>query len=128
LIIKLWFDITKPSGAGLNKMSNEIKSVEDFNSFTQAKGLVVIHFWAEWNGNDSMMKEILKELEIEFGKKVKFCSFDVDQPHLFDLLRSLPLPNITALAYFKNGNKTALDVGMINKEYIQNKINLLLNS
>ncbi|HEY0429446.1 MAG TPA: thioredoxin family protein [Pyrinomonadaceae bacterium] len=109
-------------------MPEEIKSVEDFNSFIRAKGVVIIHFWAEWNRLDNEMKEILKELEFEFGRKVKFYSLDVDQPHLFDLLRNLRLSGVTALAYFKDGNKIALEVSLKNKEYVQNKINQLLNS
>jgi thiol-disulfide isomerase/thioredoxin len=109
-------------------MIYEIRTAADFNSFTQIEGLVVVHFWAKWNLPDAGVKEILKELAAELGEKVRFCSFDVDQPHLFDLLRSLPLSGVTAFAYFQNGKKIALEVRSGKKEELRNKINRLLNS
>ncbi len=108
-------------------MSLEIQTIEDFEYLTQSKELVVIHFWAEWNGYDKLLKEILNGLAVEFEEKVKFCSLDVDQQQFIGFLRSLPLPNIPALAYYKDGNKIALEIGLRKKKYIQNKIENYLN-
>lgn len=109
-------------------MSFEINSIGEYESVTESKGVTVIHFWAEWNNYDTILKKILKELAIEFEEKVKFCSLNIDKEQFGDFLRSLPLLNIPTLAYFKNGNKIAFEVGLRKKEELQDKIKQIIES
>lgn len=109
-------------------MSKEIKSIEDFEGNTRFRGLTVIHFWAEWNAYDITVGKILSELEPEFKDKVNFCSVDVDQEHLIEFLRELPIINVPTLGYYKNGKKISLEIGLSKKEDFKEKIATLLNN
>jgi thiol-disulfide isomerase/thioredoxin len=109
-------------------MPNEIKTIEEFESLTKSKGVVLVHFWASWNKYDEILAEILRKLELNFGKSVKFCSLDTDQQHLLEFIKSLRIINLPALGYYKNGNKIALEIGMRTEEELQTKIEQFLNS
>lgn len=97
-------------------MIRELKTIEEFEDFTKTSPLALIHFWAEWNRYDITAKDILDEIDKEFEGKIIFASLEVDQEHLIDFVRGLGVYNIPAFAYFKNGNKLAVEIGLQTKE------------
>lgn len=115
-------------------MPDEIQTIEDFNSKKDSKSVVIVHFWAEWNATDYLMKKILMELEASFAENVTFASIDVDSKNLFELSGSIPVVNVPTLLFLKDSNSISVDIGLNprelvkEKEKIATKINSLINS
>lgn len=97
-------------------MSQEIKTIEEFEILTKQNPFVIIHFWAEWNYHDITAKKILGELDLELKGKIAFASLDTDQEHLWDLIKSIEVKGVPAFAYFKNGERLAVEIGLRPKE------------
>lgn len=106
-------------------MIQEIKTVAEFKAVSNLSGVRVIHFWAEWNGTDVLMKQILCEVEDEI-KDVEFYSIDVDVKSLSEICRSIPILNVPILLYLKNGERKFIDVGFNGKEIEETKEKVIL--
>lgn len=108
-------------------MINELKTIEEYESFVRTNPLAIIHFWAEWNHHDIVAKNILNNLVIEFEEKIAFASLDTDQEHLWDLIKSVGVKGLPAFSYFKNGNQLAVEVGLRTKEGFHQRLKEILS-
>jgi thiol-disulfide isomerase/thioredoxin len=104
-------------------MPYEIKTIKEYEHVTKTNKLVIIHFWADWNNYDITAKNILSELEVTLAEDITFCSLDVDQEIFRDLVKDIGVYNIPAFAYFKDGNKVGVEIGLRSKEGFQDRIN-----
>lgn len=109
-------------------MIQPIKTVEEYDVFTQQAGVRVVHFGFKWNSFDRTMQRNLVELVPEFIEKVAFGFVDADQNATIELLQRINLVNVPTLVYFKNGEHLATDVGNKPMDDIRNRINDLINS
>ena len=81
----------------------------------EAKGLVVIDFYADWCGPCRMLSPTMAELEKEYSD-VKFCKIDVDNDP--DLARMFKVQSIPFIALVKNNTFLDMSVGYVPKATI----------
>lgn len=62
--------------------------------------VVVVHFWAVWNGHDPVADRELQPLREEFADRVYFCSCDVDHEPSWPFIRECGVLNVPTLACF----------------------------
>jgi thioredoxin 1 len=101
-------------------MSDALTHVSDASfeeDVLQAKGPVLVDFWAAWCGPCKMIAPVLDELASEYGDKIKICKMDVDAnketPAKFNI-RGIP-----TLMIFKGGNAEGTKVGALSKAQLK---------
>lgn len=95
-------------------MSNIVKL--DMNNFKQevleAKGVVLVDFWADWCGPCKMLGPILDELSMEL-KNIKIAKVNVDESG--ELAGEYGIRSIPTMIIFKDGQKIDQMVGLKQK-------------
>ncbi|MGE0439379.1 MAG: thioredoxin [Gemmatimonadales bacterium] len=87
----------------------------------QAKGLVVVDFWAEWCGPCRAIAPILEDLAQSNPDTVQIAKLDVDANQRTGMrfnVRSIP-----TLLFFKDGRHVDTVVGLVQKSVLQDRIN-----
>lgn len=82
-----------------------------------AKGLVLVDFWATWCGPCKMLAPTVSEIADEYEGKVKVCKLDVDQA--MGIAMSYGVASIPTLILFKDGEIVKKSVGVISKTEIE---------
>ena len=82
-----------------------------------AKGLVLVDFWATWCGPCKMLSPTVSEIADEYEGKVKVCKLDVDQA--MDISMSYGVASIPTLILFKDGEIMKKSVGVVSKAEIE---------
>ena len=82
-----------------------------------AKGLVLVDFWATWCGPCKMLAPTVSEIADEYEGKVKVCKLDVDQA--MDIVMSYGVASIPTLILFKDGEIVKKSVGVVSKTEIE---------
>ena len=81
----------------------------------EAKGLVVIDFYADWCGPCRMLAPVMAELEKDYPA-VKFCKINVD--NVPDLASIFKVQSIPFIALVKNNTFLDMSVGYVPKASI----------
>lgn len=108
-------------------MIQELKTKEEVEFLITNNPFVVIHFWAEWNYHDVTARNILDEVEKEIKDKIAFASIDTDLKEFWDFIKKVEVKGVPAFAYFKNGKKLAVEVGLKTKEGFLQRIEEIFN-
>ena len=58
---------------------NELTDASFEQEVLQAETPVVVDFWAPWCGPCRAVEPVLRQLEEEYGQRVKFAKLDIDQ-------------------------------------------------
>ena len=82
-----------------------------------AKGLVLVDFWATWCGPCKMLAPTVSEIADEYEGKVKVCKLDVDQA--MDIAMYYGVASIPTLILFKDGEIVKKSVGVVSKTEIE---------
>jgi thiol-disulfide isomerase/thioredoxin len=73
--------------------------------------VVVIHFWAAWNGVDRLFEPQFAAVRREFEGRIAFRSADVDEPDLEPFCRESGVVNVPALGCFVRGRRVKTIIG-----------------
>ena len=82
----------------------------------EAKGTVLIDFWASWCGPCRMLAPIVDEVA-EKHPEIKIGKINVDEEE--ELAQQFNVMSIPTLMVFRNGKKIQESVGMVPKEQIE---------
>ena len=86
----------------------------------QAKGLVLVDFWATWCGPCQIVAPVLDQLAQQYAGKAKVAKLDVDNNQRTAMrfnVRSIP-----SILFFKYGKHVDTVVGALPKASIESKI------
>ena len=102
------------------KMSDKIVHLSDDSFDTDvinAKGLVLVDFWAEWCGPCKMIAPLLSDIADEYADKLTICKLNIDQnsatPPKYGI-RGIP-----TLLLFKDGTIADTKVGALSKTQLK---------
>lgn len=93
-----------------------------YDAVSTAHRYVAIHFWAEWNGVDLKMDQVIRELPSELRAVVQFVSCDVDDPQNAKLIGHLSVATVPTLALLNNGEPIGLIVGQQSTEELATEL------
>ncbi len=82
---------------------------DGFDAFVVSHKLVVVHFWARWNGYDAEMTRLLEE---EAPAQIQFGAVDTDQRENWELCTRLDIRNLPFLAFYREGALVATLTGV----------------
>lgn len=78
----------------------------------EAKGPVLVDFWAPWCGPCRMIAPLISQLAEKHEGKIKVCKANVDE--LTDLAALYGISSIPTLLIFKDGDVVAQRIGSAN--------------
>lgn len=110
-----------PIGSSFLNVMKELSAAKFNQDVLQAKGPVVIDFWAEWCGPCKMLMPIVEEIA-KSRKDVQFYKMNMDD--CGDIGGNMRIMSIPCLIFMKNGKEVNRMVGMQSKEKIINWLDL----
>ena len=101
-------------------MSENTVAVTDdsFNAdVLQAKGVVLVDFWAEWCGPCKMIAPALEEIGAEFKGRVTVAKVNIDENPMTP--NAYAVRGIPTMILFKDGKPAATKVGALPKSQLK---------
>ena len=96
---------------------------ETFLEFTQLHDRAIVHFWAEWNGNDRIMTEMIEtELSRRLAGRVVFGSLNTDPPQHHIFCVEIGLIQLPTLALYRDGNLAGTILGLHDVTILESRI------
>lgn len=96
-----------------------------FSAFVASHRFALIHFWAPWNGHDTVMKNILESEVTNEVHGIAFGRLNTDLPEHFELLRKCEVVALPLLGLFRNGKLIEKVVGLASAQTIIQKLSEL---
>ncbi len=103
--------------------TGSVKHFNDDNFRTeveQAKGLVVVDFWAPWCGPCRMVAPVIEQLAQEYDGKVAFGKLNVDESP--EVAARYGIRSIPTIGIFLDGEPVDGVIGAVPKQYLAQAI------
>ncbi len=98
---------------------------EDFDKqVIEAKGVVLVDFWAEWCMPCKMLAPAVEAVAKDYAGKIKVAKVEVDEA--VETASHFNVMNIPTLIFFKDGKEASRAVGVVSKEEISRRLDALL--
>ncbi len=97
-----------------------LQSVDDGNYaelVLNAKGVVVVDFWAPWCGPCKMLGPVLEKAAATLPENVKIVKYNVDETQ--GVAQQLGVRGVPTLAVYKDGELLAQQAGLMNSAQFQ---------
>ena len=106
----------------------EISNPKEYQKFIKSCPVVLVHFWAKWNGYDAQIKNTLKGIESSYLGKACFGTVDVDIEEMVSICQELKLGNVPTLAYYKGGRhiETIIETIVGLNQRVEEKLTFLI--
>ena len=101
-------------------MVNHINDSNFNEEVLNAKGVVVVDFFATWCGPCKMLSPIYEALGNEMVEKANFLKVDIDQS--IELAQKFEVSTVPTMLIFKDGKPVDRLIGFMPKENLKNKI------
>ena len=88
-------------------------TAEELPQAFAAHSVVVVHFWAIWNGHDRRMDATIQAVRPHYADRIAFYAMDVDLESNWPLLRQYRVMSIPAIACFIHGTWLETSVGAL---------------
>jgi len=75
----------------------------------QAKGLILVDFWAEWCHPCKMLAPIMERIAEEYASRVKVCKLGIDENQ--EIAARFGVMSIPTVIFFKNGREVDRTIG-----------------
>ncbi|MEK6691413.1 MAG: thioredoxin [Nitrospirota bacterium] len=90
----------------------------------EAKGHVLVDFWASWCGPCMMIAPIIEEMATEYAGKLKVLKLNTDEnPEIASRYKIMGIPT---LIFFKDGKIVDQIVGAVPKSQLKTKIDSMM--
>jgi hypothetical protein len=77
---------------------------ESFPDFVSTHPFAVIHFWADWNGYDAKMQNLLEtRIPGDISKKIAFGRFDTGPAEHWGICREHRVVSLPFLEFYRDG-------------------------
>lgn len=86
----------------------------------EAKGLVLVDFWATWCGPCQMLGSVLEALSKEMGNDISIMKLNVDENSI--TRDKYGIMSIPTMLIFNSGNIVDTIVGFVGKDQIKNRL------
>ena len=96
----------------------------NFDSLMKGDKLVVIDFWAQWCGPCRALGPTIEEVAAEYEGRAIIGKCDTDENN--DIAIQFGVRNIPMIVFVKNGEVKDVNVGLIKKNELTQKIDALL--
>jgi len=88
-----------------------------------SKGITLVDFWAPWCMPCKMMVPVLNEVAAEAGDSVTVAKLNIDEHQA--VAQKFAVRSIPTIVIFRNGKEVDRIVGVKQKDFLLNKINML---
>jgi thioredoxin 1 len=104
--------------AGKHKTPGPTLTAATFETeVAQAKGVVLVDFWASWCVPCRQIAPVLEEFSTEFAGKMKFANVDLtDESDKNPIATRFNIENLPTLILFKDGKEVGRKIGALPKD------------
>ncbi|MBT4863522.1 MAG: thioredoxin family protein [Planctomycetaceae bacterium] len=100
---------------------------DSIDAIVASHAVVVVHFWAEWNGVDPVMDSRIRNIRNHLPFDIHFVSCNIDDPSCIDLTKSTGVLNIPFLAVYVHGQQRRGIMGLHEPDALVSELNDRIN-
>ena len=103
-------------------------TAEELPQALAMNSVVVLHFWAIWDGNDRVMDATIQAVRPHYADRIAFYAMDLDQEINWPLLRQWRVLSIPAIACFIEGRWLESSIGLRTVEQMHSTLQAWLEA
>ena len=101
-------------------------TTDSFAADYATASVVIVHFWAVWNGYDPVMEDRLQTAATRLPNGTHILACDVDDAHCLDLAKNAGVLNVPWLAVFVDGKLHGHICGLRDPDSLADELNAII--